>query len=977
MVTLTSAAGVISLLDEREAQLKVYALQTLNSIVDQFWAEISDAVSKIEILYEDEKFGQRRLAALVASKVYYHLGEYNDSLQFALKAGELFDPSVKTEYVETIVSKCIDKFIAERTQQHENPTAGMKVDKDLEDVVERMFQRCYNDKEYRQAIGIALESRRLDVIERACLLDPTQTKDLLVYVLESSMTLVQHITFRNEVLRLLVRLYKSLPEPDYFSMSQCLVHLDDYESTAELLKTLVRMDEKHSLIAYQIAFDLETNATQFLLQKVSSSLPGKSSTKPADSNAMDVDSSAGKAPADPHEVQFVKIQDILTGQLAIKLNLEFLTRNNHTDLAILKATKNALESRNSVYHSAITFANAFQNCGTTSDEFLRQNLEWLSRASNWTKFSATAGLGVIHKGQIAHGKAILGPYLPQDGVSGSAYSEGGALFALGLIHANHGAGVIDYLTNALKNTQSEVVQHGACLGLGVASMGSDSEDIFDDLKNVLFSESAVAGEAAGLAMGLVMLGTGSDKALNDMLPYAHETQHEKIIRGLAVGMALIAYGREEQADVLIEQLVSDKDPILRYGGIYAISLAYAGTGNNKAIRKLLHVAVSDVNDDVRRAAVMGLGFVLFRQNTQVPKLVQLLSESYNPHVRYGATLALGIACAATGMAEALELLDPMLKDPVDFVRQGALIANAMILIQHNESMSSRVASVRKTYEKIISDKHEEQMAKFGATMGQGILDAGGRNVTVSLSSRNGYLNRSAIVGMALFTQFWYWYPLTHFLSLAFTPTAVICLNNNLDIPKLEMTSNAKPSMFAYPPALKPPTVEKVEKIETAILSTTQKAKARARKAEKEKGDAMETDEKKEEKKDLEMKDAETKNAEMRDVDDVSKKDDEKGDDKKDEKKKRKKEESFEVLSNMARVLPQQLKYVTFKNDARYAPLKSTISGGILIVEDRKPSEPEEVVPLTAPSAAQPGAASNTSADENEPKPPEPFEYHED
>ena len=77
-------------------------------------------------------------------------------------------------------------------------------------------------------------------------------------------------------------------------------------------------------------------------------------------------------------------------------------------------------------------------------------------------------------------------------------------------------------------------------------------------------------------------------------------------------------------------------------------MAYAGTANNKAIRRLLHFAVSDVNDDVRRAAVTSLGFLLFKKPSQVPKIVQLLAESYNPHVRYGATLALGIACAGTG-----------------------------------------------------------------------------------------------------------------------------------------------------------------------------------------------------------------------------------------------------------------------------------------------------------------------------------------
>ena len=41
----------------------------------------------------------------------------------------------------------------------------------------------------------------------------------------------------------------------------------------------------------------------------------------------------------------------------------------------------------------------------------------------------------------------------------------------------------------------------------------------------------------------------------------------------------------------------------RYGGMFTIALAYCATANNSAIRRLLHVAVSDVSDDVRRAAV--------------------------------------------------------------------------------------------------------------------------------------------------------------------------------------------------------------------------------------------------------------------------------------------------------------------------------------------------------------------------------------
>lgn len=197
-----------------------------------------------------------------------------------------------------------------------------------------------------------------------------------------------------------------------------------------------------------------------------------------------------------------------------------------------------------------------------------------------------------------------------------------------------------------------------------------------------------------------MLGTASSSAVEDMVTYAQETQHEKILRGLAVGIAMTMYGRLEQANDLIERLSRDKDPILRWSATYTTAMAYCGTGNNDAIKRLLHMAVSDVNDDVRRAAVTSLGFLLFRMPEQCPTVVSLLSESYNPHVRYGAAMALGIACAGTGMKEAIGLIEPMTNDPVNYVRQGALIASALILVQHNDNTCSKVTHFRQLYAKV-------------------------------------------------------------------------------------------------------------------------------------------------------------------------------------------------------------------------------------------------------------------------------------
>jgi hypothetical protein len=80
--------------------------------------------------------------------------------------------------------------------------------------------------------------------------------------------------------------------------------------------------------------------------------------------------------------------------------------------------------------------------------------------------------------------------------------------------------------------------------------------------------------------------------ITSVFQYAQETQHEKILRGLAVGIALTMFNRLEESDALVTSLSTDKEPVLRRSGMYTIAMAYCGTGNNQAIRKLLHVAVS-------------------------------------------------------------------------------------------------------------------------------------------------------------------------------------------------------------------------------------------------------------------------------------------------------------------------------------------------------------------------------------------------
>ena len=181
-------------------------------------------------------------------------------------------------------------------------------------------------------------------------------------------------------------------------------------------------------------------------------------------------------------------------------------------------------------------------------------------------------------------------------------------------------------------------------------MATNDEEVYTLLRDTLFNnaDSAIIGEAAAYGMGLVLTGSGNQGAIEEMLSHAADSNHEKIIRALAISLALNMYGKESVADGLIEQMCASKDSTIRYGAMFTIGCAYAGTGSTQAIQKLLKCAVSDVSDDVKRAALINMGFLCFRKQSILPNMVKYLAESYNPHLRYGAALAVGIGCAGSG-----------------------------------------------------------------------------------------------------------------------------------------------------------------------------------------------------------------------------------------------------------------------------------------------------------------------------------------
>jgi 26S proteasome regulatory subunit N2 len=792
-----------------------------------------------------------------------------------------------------------------------------------------------------------------------------------------------------------------MQDPDYKNVCFALQSLNRPYEVAQTLYRLCKGSESSSLQAYQIAFDLQEAENQGFVLKVvanlkklhdsttatngvaNTSAPVPSITSVNQLSVQVPDPMDDDGPSPSGSPIFLRRQDsaivsndilqsrldqlnkVLTGGFDVDLILNFLFKQNKADVQILNDIKKATEGRTNVLHNATVVAHAYMNSGTTEDSFLRTNLDWLGKANNWAKYTAVASVGVVHKGHVHESMNLLQPYLPRAGQSGtSPYSESGALYALGLIHANKGGSgdstTINYLTDALRNAgNNETVQHGATLGVGLAAMATGDENLFELLKGVLYTDSAVGGEGAALAIGLVMVGQSDSTLAQDVIPellnYAHDTTHEKIVRALALAIAMMVYGKEESADVIIEQMIRDRDPIIRYGGMYAIAMAYCGTSDNGAVRKLLHVAVSDVNDDVRRAAVTNIGLVMFRQPDVVPKLVSLLAESFNPHVRYGSCMAIGIACAGTADKEAIELLQTLIEDQTDYVRNGAMQGMALVLQQCAEARSPSVNKFRAHLAKTIGDKHQPVIAKSGAILASGILDAGGRNCVVTLQSRAGFMKMGAAVGVMMWLQSWYWYPLYHMLSLSFAPTMLIGLNKDFNMPiDFNVVCNAPPSMFAYPK------VDDKEKdvakpVATAVLSTTARAKAReARKESRAKlgsSGGMEAPT-------LERVTSYLSTASGMSVEEV----------KTEEPKKKEKEPSTFNVANPSRLIPSQRRFIQLGeiSEQRYQPVdKRSVPAGIVMLIDNDPTAPENVTKVERVALGQ----------EDEAVAPEPFEWN--
>lgn len=104
-----------------------------------------------------------------ADQIFYNKEEYEHALDYALQAGEYLNIRARDQFVDKIIARAIERYRVLQVHNHSaKETERLTVNPDLEHLVNEIFAEGLTEaKDARLIVGIAIESRRLDIVAEA------------------------------------------------------------------------------------------------------------------------------------------------------------------------------------------------------------------------------------------------------------------------------------------------------------------------------------------------------------------------------------------------------------------------------------------------------------------------------------------------------------------------------------------------------------------------------------------------------------------------------------------------------------------------------------------------------------------------------------------------------------------------------------------------------------------------------------------
>nr|UXY87417.1 26S proteasome regulatory subunit [Cryptomonas sp.] len=394
------------------------------------------------------------------------------------------------------------------------------------------------------------------------------------------------------------------------------------------------------------------------------------------------------------------------------------------------------------------------------------------KLNTWLKFLTGISLSLINRKNVKFYQVFL-ELIEKNWFSG--YLRGGLLIGMGMNireYNNFKELFLEKYFTALKTGyyQEEdnfnMVKNGINLGLSIFNKMSSKDNSKENFFWTLVSDITVnskTGQSSALSLGLYFQDDKSKYILKNVLKLTKLVENEKIIKFLFVSLTIIYSKDKEIAGQLFDKFILSKNPLVRSGAVYIYTLAFYGSANHRIVKKILEIVSKDLDNVVKKACIIGLGFLFFSKFSLFKEIITQFVYHHNPFIRYGASIAIAISSFYNNSDKAHELLHVLSNDKIDFVRQGSLIALGLS-IQEDQNMS-RKKKLRVFFKKKLAEENDCELTIFGTVIGYSLNEI---SIKKNSKLRNQQQNKnksSDIIKLFLFIQHWDWIPCLYFISL--------------------------------------------------------------------------------------------------------------------------------------------------------------------------------------------------------------------
>jgi 26S proteasome regulatory subunit N1 len=423
-----------------------------------------------------------------------------------------------------------------------------------------------------------------------------------------------------------------------------------------------------------------------------------------------------------------------------------------------------LTNTDSARHNlASAFVNAFVNTGYGNDKLMLINEaknSWVWKTKEDGMLSTSASLGLLLLWDVETGLDKIDSYTMVDDNTVKA----GAMLATGI--SNSGVRTDADPALALLGDEDNIssknreIRLASIMGLGLAYAGS-KEELLEILLPIVSDTSLdmQLSAMAALSLGMIFVGSANgevtDALMNTLLDEDRSKQlKDKWTRFMALGLALLFFGQQEEVDVILETLKALDHPAAKSASVLTEVCAWAGTGAVLKIQQLLHICNEHIEDEseekkgdelLQSYAVIGLSLVAMGEDVGQDMILRTLGHLMHygeANIRKAVPLALGLISPSNPQMKVYDTLSRYSHDNDNDVAINAIFAMGLCGAGTN---NARLAQLLR---QLASYYHRDPNALFMVRIAQGLLHMGKGTLTVSpFHTDRQVLSRVAAAGL--------------------------------------------------------------------------------------------------------------------------------------------------------------------------------------------------------------------------------------